>query len=75
MWLWGVEGREYGVGNFLCRRWGGEAGEMRSGHGVWHGRGDEGEDVRECGTGEEGAVGWRAGEEGAGCGAGYVPVM
>lgn len=38
---------------------------MRSGQGVWHGRGDEGEEVRECGTGEgQGEKDGRCGERG-----------
>ena len=46
--------------------WGGEAG-ARSGQGVWRGRGDEGEEVRECGTGEgQGGKNGRYGERGGG---------
>ena len=42
-----------------------ESGRGGSGQGVWHGRGDEGEVVRECGAGEgQGGKEWAVWREG-----------
>lgn len=68
MWLWGIEGRECGAVRSLC-------GSATGNGAVWRergacrecerGRGDEGEEVRECGTGEgKGGKEWAVWREG-----------